>query len=519
MIRRYIAAIRAATAVIALTVPTAAQSTAQLDHRSRAADLIRRGELAHAEAELNAALLVLRQRIGTMFYLLGVVRAQQGRISDAEEMFRRAIAATPSHLGAYINLGELYLTTARPERALEVLRAAHELAPERPDINLNLASLYEEKRDFERAVDHLRRIPRAAANAEYYYLLFRSLLELGRRDDARALAREFASFAAAEPEDRARIGMLLARGGLNDEALVLLEAAHSRAPDSFPVSYALGVVSAAAKRFDKAEEALSSALRVKPDDVSALRSARAYRARSRRPRKGTRTARSRAPNRAGEPSGVLYEFGATALEMDLLIDALPVFEQLHKDYPGQAAYLYGLAAVRLRKGDRADAARLMKEYVVARPKDASGLYLLGAALHSLNQFAEARAALERSLELLADTDTEYLLGVTRYDAGDRTGAIEMLRRVVQARPELSAAHTALGTAYRDEGNFESARGSLERAIALDPKDLRAHYQLGLVYGKLGEKEAAKRMLDRAEVLRSEQRSRETVRLKLVDPPE
>jgi Flp pilus assembly protein TadD len=175
--------------------------------------------------------------------------------------------------------------------------------------------------------------------------------------------------------------------------------------------------------------------------------------------------------------------------------------------------------VRLRKGDRTDAAQLMKEYVAARPKDASGYYLLGAALHSLNQFSEARAALERSQELRPDTDTEYLLGVTRYDAGDRAGAIETLRRVVQARPEFSSAHTALGTAYRDEGNIEAARASLERAVALDPNDLRAHYQLGLVYGKLGERDAAKKMLDRAEVLRGEQRARETVRLKLVDPPQ
>ena len=93
-----------------------------------------------------------------------------------------------------------------------------------------------------------------------------------------------------------------------------------------------------------------------------------------------------------------------------------------------------------------------------------------------------------------------------------------MRRVVNARPDHAAAHSALGAALRDQGNDAEARIALERAVALDANDLRAHYQLGLLYGKLGEKESARRMLERAEILRSEQRNRETVLFKLVEPP-
>lgn len=45
--------------------------------------------------------------------------------------------------------------------------------------------------------------------------------------------------------------MLLAKGGLGDEALGLLEAARRQTPVSFPVLYALGVMNAARKRYDK----------------------------------------------------------------------------------------------------------------------------------------------------------------------------------------------------------------------------------------------------------------------------
>jgi tetratricopeptide (TPR) repeat protein len=205
--------------------------------------------------------------------------------------------------------------------------------------------------------------------------------------------------------------------------------------------------------------------------------------------------------------------------MDLLLDALPVFEQLHRSYPRQPAYLYALAAVRWRKGETVETARLMKSYVVSQPRDPSGFYLLGAALLRQDLFKEALAALKTSLSLKADPDTEYLIGMSLEKTGDRAAAIETFRRVVRSRPDHAAAHAGLGAAYREAGSYIEARAALERAIELDANDLRANYQLGLVYAKLGEKEAAKRMFARADELRSQHRTQETVILKLIEPPQ
>jgi Flp pilus assembly protein TadD len=90
---------------------------------------------------------------------------------------------------------------------------------------------------------------------------------------------------------------------------------------------------------------------------------------------------------------------------------------------------------------------------------------------------------------------------------------------VRARPDHAAAHAALGTAYREQGDIEAARAELERAVELAPDDLRASYQLGLVYAKLGDKEGARRMFARADELRGRERQRESVILKLIDPPQ
>ena len=312
--------------------------------------------------------------------------------------------------------------------------------------------------------------------------------------------------------------MLLAKGGLSDEALILLETARRQTPASFPVLYGLGIINAARKHYDKAEEHLSEALRIKPDDVTTLRAlANVARATGNLEKSLAYLVQARrvAPN----APDVLYDFGVTTLQMDLLLDALPAFEQLHRAYPGQPAYLYALAAVRWRKGETIETARLMRSYVVLQPQDASGFYLLGAALLRQELVTEARAALQRSLSLKADPDTEYLIGVIFEKGGNRTEAINTFRRVVQTRPDHAAAHAALGAAYREAGNYIEARIELERAIELDSNDLRANYQLGLIYAKLGEKDAAKRMFARADDLRSRQRNQESVILKLIEAPQ
>ncbi len=83
---------------------------------------------------------------------------------------------------------------------------------------------------------------------------------------------------------------------------------------------------------------------------------------------------------------MLYDFGVTTLQMDLILDALPVFEQLHRDYPREPAYLYGLAAARWKKGEIVKTTRLMNNYVTLQPRDAAGFYLLGAALLRQEKF-------------------------------------------------------------------------------------------------------------------------------------
>ncbi|HEY2971081.1 MAG TPA: tetratricopeptide repeat protein [Pyrinomonadaceae bacterium] len=488
-----------------------------LSRLAEAVKAISQGDLPAAESLLKSVLAASPSDADAL-NLLGVVRAQQQNTVEAERLFRLARAAAPTHVGVQLNLGKLLLTTNRTSEALQIFQSAHRLAPERTDINLHLATLHANTGDYQQALEYLRLIPRSAATDDYFPVLLRSLIGLNRLEEARQLASEFSELRSSNPEAQAEFALLLAKGGLSDQALILLEAARRQTPASFPVLYGLGIINASRKRYDKAEEHLSEAIKIKPDDVTTLRAlANVARATGKLEKSLAHLVQAR--RIAPDAPAVLYDFGVTTLQMDLLLDALPAFEQLHRTYPHQPAYLYALAAVRWRKGETVETARLMRNYVALQPRDASGFYLLGAALLRQELITEARAALQRSLSLKADPDTEYLIGVSFEKEGNRDAAVNIFRQIVHSRPDHAAARAALGAAYREAGKFTEARIELERAVELDPNDLRANYQLGLVYAKLGEKDAARRMFARADDLRSRQRNQESVILKLIEAPQ
>jgi tetratricopeptide (TPR) repeat protein len=79
----------------------------------------RRGETDSALALLERAVAVC-EHCAEAWNQRGVLLRQNGRFSDAEEAYHKAIAANPQHAPVHFNLGVLYdLYLQRPELALE----------------------------------------------------------------------------------------------------------------------------------------------------------------------------------------------------------------------------------------------------------------------------------------------------------------------------------------------------------------------------------------------------------------
>lgn len=500
----------------ALPARTAPQNLPVYDRLERAVELIRKGDLARAEAELNTVLRA-EPREANALNLLGVVRAQQQRTVEAEKLFLRALDAAPTLLGAYLNLGQLYAGNRKPDRALWAFMEASKLAPDRPEINSSLAGLYAEQREYAQALEYLEKIPQSLLSVEQLSLFVECYLGMGRTKDAEAVAATLVQSGSLSAEAVATLASLFAEHKMLDQAIAMLEAARQRTPDSFPILYNLGTSYYQKAELSRAEEYYQAGLKLKPDDVETLRAlARVARAGGELEKALAYLIRAR--KIAPDSVLVLYDFGWTALNLNLIYDALPVLKRLNKMQPEEPGYLYALAIAYLQNGEPAQAQQLLNRFIELRPTDSRGYYVLGATLYSVKQYPQARAALERSLALAPYADAEYYLGMIAHNEGDAAQAVARLQRALKSEPNHQAAHAALGMVYAKQKNYAAARSELERAIELDPKDGTASYQLGLVYARMGEKERAQTMFAAADKLRNEKQKQDMVRFRLAEPP-
>jgi tetratricopeptide (TPR) repeat protein len=492
------------------------QDGSNYDRLERAAQMIRKGQLADAEAELKGV-LKRSPREANALNLLGVIRAQQRRTDEAERLFLGAIEANGELVGAYLNLGQLYQELQKPDRALWAFTEAGKLAPDNPDINFNLASLYEARQEHALALTHLGRIPASQSGPDHLYLLIRSHLGLGHTREATALSASLKEPGRVPPDMAAAFAAVFAESGLLDDAIQILEAAKKGGQPSFALLYNLGTSYYQKRERERAEESYLAALALKADDLATLR-ALARLAQDAGDLEKALSFLVRARKVAPDSPAVLYDFGWTALNLDLIYDALQALERLHQIGPDEPGYLYALAIARLQNGESQRAQQLATRFIELRPRDNRGYYVLGAALYSLKQFAQARAALEQSVALSAYADAEYYLGMIAHNEGDTEKAAYWLGRTLKSEPNHQAAHAALGLVYAKQKNYEMARAELERAMELDPTDAAASYQLGLVYARLGDKARSQAMFATADKLRGEKRKQEKVRFRLMDPP-
>jgi tetratricopeptide (TPR) repeat protein len=164
---------------------------------------------------------------------------KQGRVDEAIDLARRAIALAPEYGVAHYNLGNLYAAQERFDLAQKHFEEALRIYPNYADVHSNYGQLLAERGDIESGTRYFQRA--VALNPR----LSRAQLNLG---------------------------VALAKQGRTAEAIRPLQEAVRLAPDSPEASYYLGSVYAALNRYGDAEEFFKHALRIQPDFVPALQS-------------------------------------------------------------------------------------------------------------------------------------------------------------------------------------------------------------------------------------------------------
>lgn len=392
--RRFIAALFISVLLAVTLMAQTSDEARAVARLQRVAQLISDRDLANAESELQSLLQVAPTEARAL-NLLGVVRAEQGRAREAEELFKRAQATSPQLLGARANLGRLYLSEERAAEAVAEFEAVLAADPKRSDAASSLvialrrlAVVALTAGDNEKALSHLLRVKMLTpADADVQFEFGMTALKLGLNQEARAA---LASALKARP-DEPKFVYALARAQLAISALAEAEALFKRYVEMRPQDatgyYGLGYTLGLMRRTDQAALRYKRSLELQP-------------------------AQTEAP----------YQLGLIADAEGNLDEAVARFEQVLARHPDHAGARLGLGVAQFKRKQYDLARQNLERAVTLEPSLVKAHYQLGLTLARLGE----RDASTRELELAARLEREQ--------KQQRRAAPRLIESEAEARP-------------------------------------------------------------------------------------
>ena len=138
-----------------------------------------------------------------------------------------------------------------------------------------------------------------------------------------------------------------------------------------------------------------------------------------------------------------------------------------------------------------EAERLYRKILMAAPRNADALHLLGVVAHRTGRHGAALDLISQAIAIDPDAAPFHSnLGNMLREQGQRDEAVTALRRAIELAPDEPISHFNLGLALSEQGCPEQAAVSYRRTIALRPDHADAFNNLGVALGEQGRPDEA-----------------------------
>jgi tetratricopeptide (TPR) repeat protein len=201
---------------------------------------------------------------------LGVALQAEGRLDEAADHYRRAIAFAPDYAPVYNNLATAQRAKGQLTEAVATYQQALRLRPEYPEAHYNLANALTDAGKTAEAIDHfriaLRTIP---ASADVRNNLGIALMAQDKPDEAIAEFRAALEIDPVSVKAHRNLGDVLAGAHHYDEAIAQYRRATQLDPADAALHYDFGSLLLEADRTDEAIAEFRAALQADPKSVQA----------------------------------------------------------------------------------------------------------------------------------------------------------------------------------------------------------------------------------------------------------
>lgn len=412
------------------------------------------GRLPEAIEEFKRAIALNSQFPGAHYNLgLAYLWNEGGSaVASAEAEFKIELAANPNDFFSNYYLGITCIFQRKWDQAIDFLQTASRIQPNNPDPYFQLGQAYQELRKHDLAIDVLRKAIDLNPNLPHnkfqvttaHYRLATSLLQTGQTEAGRQELQTASDLKARAFEITQKLSAGQSTMGT------------SRVPDENSAAAAQNSLDPKIRSELEASEAQLTKI------IAALHNSLGLVQAGRQNLAGAAVEFRLAKKWNPQQAGLDYNLGLAYFRAELYREALAPLESEIKANPAntQARWLLGLSY--FKTSEYSKAAELLHDVVSAGSTNVDLCYALASSLIKLQKIDAAETAIEQMSVL---TGTTSRLSQVRYE---------------------------LGKALLEQGNFARAVSNLEIAVKLEPENALFHYELGRAYITAGRHEDGKR---------------------------
>lgn len=397
--------------------------------------------------------------------LLGRIYQSAERLDEAKNAYERVIEADPEQEDIYVLLGKIYMDSGELDKSLRVYERLVDHFPESYLGHFFIGKILADQGKRDAAEEKFKRTIQLAPGLEEPQFELLKLYDQQGRDDKKLAVYE--DVLARDPQNveiRMELALFYAGGGKPENAIGILKELGHRSLTDRTIIPKIAEKYLEKENYDSAIVILEGMLQGVPQssDLNYLIGL--------------------AKDGKGDKSAAI----------DSLRNVKPD-SRFFENAVAHAAFLYQ------ELGRIPEAIEFLKAIISQVAPTADLLYYLGSFHEEIENYSESEAAFLHGLQIAPENvRIHFRLGVAYDKRGNRQGAIEEMKTVIQLDPKHANALNYLGYTYAEMGiELDEAERLVLKALETQPDDGYIIDSLGWVYYKKGLYDRAVAVLEKA----------------------